>query len=117
VSVGSDGDLATVISAELAACRKRGIDRIDVRSHNQVPVPTPELQRLAGEYLLAIGHSVKDRVAQIKHLLRDALTVFAAESEPDAEMIMALFFGDSQHHVPKSASEPRRTKAGRAPRR
>lgn len=102
---GPDGHLATVVSAELAACRKRGIDRIDVRSHNQIPVPTPELQRLAKEYLLAIGRSVKDRVAQIKYLLRDALTVFAAESAPDAELITALFFGDSQHHVTKSASE------------
>ena len=99
---GPDGDLATVVSAELAACRKRGIDRIDVRSHNQSPVPTPELQRLADEYL---GRSVKGRVVQIKHLLRDALTVFAAESEPDAELITALFFGDSQHHVTKSAGE------------
>jgi hypothetical protein len=102
---GPDGNPATVVSAELAACRKRGIDRIDVRSHNQVPVPAPELQRLADEYLLAIGRSVKGRVAQIKYLLRDALTVFAAESEPDAELITALFFGDSQHHVTKSAGE------------
>jgi len=102
---GPGGDLATVVSAELASCRKRGIDRIDVKSHNQVPVPTPELQRLANEYLLAIGRSVKDRVAQIKYLLRDALTPFAVESEPDAELITALFFGDSQHHVTKSAGE------------
>jgi hypothetical protein len=102
---GPDADLATVVSAELAACRKRGIDRIDVKSHNQVPVPTPELQRLANEYLLAIGRNVKGRVAQIKYLLRDALTVFAAESEPDAELITALFYGDSQHHVTKSAGE------------
>jgi hypothetical protein len=102
---GPDGDPATVVSAELAACRKRGIDRIDIRSHNQVPVPAPELQRLADEYLLAIGRTVKGRVAQIKYLLRDALTVFAAESAPDAELITALFFGDSQHHVTKSAGE------------
>jgi hypothetical protein len=102
---GPGGDLATVVSAELASCRKRGIDRIDVKSHNQVPVPAPELQRLANEYLLAIGRSVKDRVAQIKYLLRDALTPFAVESEPDAELITALFFGDSQHHVTKSAGE------------
>ena len=102
---GPDGDPAAVVSAELAACRKRGIDRIDIRSHNQVPVPAPELQRLSDEYLLAIGRSVKGRVAQIKYLLRDALTVFAAESPPDAELITALFFGDSQHHVTKSAGE------------
>ena len=105
MTVGSDGALAAAISAELTACRKRGIERIDVHSHNQDPVPTPGLQRLAGEYLLAAGSSVKGRIAQIKYLLRDALRAFAAESEPDAQLIEALFFGDSQHHVTKSAGE------------
>jgi hypothetical protein len=105
MTVGSDGDLAAAISQELASCRKRGIERIDVRSHNQVPVPAPELEHLAGQYLLAVGRSVKGRIAQIKYLLRDALSAFAAENEPDAKLITALFFGDSQHHVTKSASE------------
>jgi hypothetical protein len=102
---GSYGDLATAISLELASCRKRGIERIDVQSHNQAPVPVPELQRLAGEYLLAVGSSVKGRIAQIKYLLRDAIRAFGDENEPDAELITALFFGDSQHRVTKSASE------------
>jgi hypothetical protein len=102
---GSDGDLAGAVSQELASCRKRGIERIDVRSHNQVPVPASELEHLAGEYLLVIGRSVKGRIAQIKYLLRDALSAFAAENEQDAKLITALFFGDSQHYVTKSAGE------------
>ena len=105
MTVGSDGDQVAAISQELASCRKRGIERIDVRSHNQVPVPAPELEHLAGEYLLVGGRSVKGRIAQIKYLLRDALSALAAENEPDAKLITALFFGDSQHHVTKSASE------------
>jgi hypothetical protein len=105
MTVGSDGGLVAAISQELASCRKRGIERIDVKSHNQVPVPTPELEHLASQYLLTIGHSVKGRIAQIKYLLRDVLGAFAAENEPDAKLITALFFGDSQHHVTKSASE------------
>ena len=75
------------------------------RSHNQAPVPTPELERLAGEYLLAGGRSVKGRIAQIKYLLRDAIKAFSGENGPDAKLITALFFGDSQHYVTKSASE------------
>jgi hypothetical protein len=102
---GSEGDLAAAISLELTSCRKRGIERIDVRSHNQAPVPTPGLERLAGEYLLAGGRSVKSRIAQIKYLLRDAIKAFSAENGPDAKLITALFFGDSQHYVTKSASE------------
>jgi hypothetical protein len=105
MTMGSDGDLSAAISQELTSCRKRGIERIDVKSHNQAPVPTPELQRLAGEYLLAIGRPVKGRIAQIKYLLRDALRAFADENEPDAKLTTALFFGDSQHHVTKSAGE------------
>jgi hypothetical protein len=102
---GSDGGPAAAISLELTSCRKRGIERIDVRSHNQAPVPAPELERLASDYMLAAGRSAKGRIAQIKYLLRDALDVFARESEPDAKLITALFFGDSQHYVTKSASE------------
>jgi hypothetical protein len=105
MTVGSDGYLAAAISGELTSCRKRGIDRIDVRSHNQAPVPTPELQRLADEYLQAIGNAAKGRIAQIKYLLRDAIRAYTAENEPDAKLITALFFGDSQHRVTKSAGE------------
>ena len=74
-------------------------------AHNQAPVPTPELERLASEYLLAGGRSVKGRIAQIKYLLRDAIKAFSDENGPDAKLITALFFGDSQHYVTKSASE------------
>lgn len=63
------------------------------------------MQCLAGEYLLAVGCKVEGRIAQIKHLLRDALSAFAAENEPDAMLITALVFGDSQYHVTKSAGE------------
>jgi hypothetical protein len=102
---GLEGDLVAAISAELTSCRKRGIERLDVRSHNQAPVPAPGLQRLAGEYLLATGRNVPGRIAQIKYLLRDAAMAFAAENEPDARLVQALFFGDSQHRVTRSAGE------------
>ena len=100
------GDLVTAISRELTACRKRGIERLDVLSHNQAPVLTPQLQRLAGEYLMATGRRVHGgRIAQLKYLLHDAITAFAAEDEADAKLVEALFFGDSQHRVTKSAGE------------
>jgi hypothetical protein len=100
-----DRDLAAVISEELAACRMRGIERLDVHSHNQVPVPTPELQRLANEYMAATQHQVRGRTAQLKYLLRDAIKAFGTENEADAQLIDALFFDDSQHRVTKSAGE------------
>ena len=100
-----EGNLTTVLSLELAACRMRGIERLDVRTHNQVPVPAPELQRLASEYLTAKRRHVSGRIAQLKYLFRDATTAFAAENEADARLVSALFFGDSQHRVTKSAGE------------
>jgi hypothetical protein len=93
------------LSLELAACRKRGIERLDVDSHNQSPVPRPILQRLAAEYLAATQRQVQGTIAQLKFLLRDAITAFEAENPADAQMVSALFFGDSQHRVTKSAGE------------
>ena len=102
---GPEGDVVAAISAELTSCRKRGIERLDLRTHNQAPVPTPQLQRLASEYLTATGRHVQGRTAQIKYLLRDAISAFADEDEVDAKLVKDLFFGDSQHKVTKSAGE------------
>src|SRR5580700_2095659 len=40
-------DLAAVLSEELRACRKRGIERLDVSTHNQQPLVAPRLEELA----------------------------------------------------------------------
>jgi len=102
---GLEGNLIMEIAAELTVCRKRGIERLDVSSHNQSPVDVPRLQALADEYLLTSGHTVPNRVAQFKFFLRDAVRAFAVENEPDATLVEALFFGDSQHRVTRSAGE------------
>lgn len=98
-------DVAEVLSEELAACRKRGIERLDVLSHNQHPVLVPELERLAAEYAAATRSPVHGRIPQLKYLLRDAAAAFREENELDAQLISALFFGDSLHRVTKSAGE------------
>jgi hypothetical protein len=102
---GPEGDVVARISAELTSCRKRGIERLDLSTHNQAPVPTPQLQRLANEYLTATGRRVQGRIPQIKYLLHDAIKAFADEDEADAKLVKALFFGDSQNKVTKSAGE------------
>ena len=102
---GPEGDIVAAMSAELTACRNRGIERLELRTHNQAPVPTPQLQRLASEYLTATERRASDRIGQIKYLLRDAITAFADEDEDQAELVKDLFFGDSQNRVTKSAGE------------
>ena len=68
----SGRDLAAVLFDELAACRKRGIDRLDVRSHNQQPVPTPELEHLAAEYAaVARSRAGPDPAAEVPAPGRD----------------------------------------------
>jgi len=94
-----------VLSDELAACRKRGIERIDVHSHNQQPLEVPELERLAAQYAAAADSPVRGRIQQLKYLLRDAIAAFRDENETDALLVSALFFGDSLHRVTKSAGE------------
>lgn len=99
------GDLTAILSEELAACRNRGIERLDVRSHNQQPVQAPELDRLAAAYAVATRSRAHGRIPQLKYLLREAIAAFGEESEMDARLVSALFFGDSLHRVTKSAGE------------
>lgn len=99
------GSLAEALADELTACRQRGIERLDVRSHNQSPVQTPELQRLASEYVIAKSLHAHSRIAQLKYLLRDVIKALALENTGDAELIRDLFFGDSLNRVTKSAGE------------
>jgi hypothetical protein len=99
------GGLSAAISEELAACRQRGIERLDVSSHNQVPVKTPVLQRLGSEYVSVRQVHARGRVSQLKFLFRDAIKSFAAENETDAQLVGDLLFGDSLDRVTKSAGE------------
>src|SRR6266705_5312808 len=100
-----DGVLAAAIAEELSACRQRGIERLDVSSHNQVPVPAPMLQELASEYVTAKQIHAYGRISQLKYLFRDAIKAFAAENAADAQLVGDLFFGDSLNRVTKSAGE------------
>lgn len=105
MSEEADYGLAVAITEELAACRQRGIDRLDISSHNQVPVRTPVLQRLASEYISVRQVHAYGRISQLKYLFRDAIKSFAAENEADAQLVGDLFFGDSLNRVTKSAGE------------
>lgn len=98
-------DLAAVLFDELAACRKRGIERLDRRTHNQQPVPAPQLENLAAKYASSTRSTVQGRIPRLKYLFRDAVATFREEDEMDAELVSELFFGDSQHRVTKSAGE------------
>jgi len=98
-------ELAAVLYEELAVCRKRGIERLDIQSHNQMRVPIPELERLAAGYSAATRSPARGRIPQLKYLLRDAIAAFREENEIDAQLVSALFFGDSLHRVTKSAGE------------
>jgi hypothetical protein len=99
------GSQPEALSRELAACRKRGIERLDIDTHNQSPVLRPELQRLADEYQSVTGGRATSRIAGLKYLLRDAIAAFEVENEADAQLVRGLFFGDSQNRVTKSAGE------------
>lgn len=82
------------LAIELAECRLRGIDRLDLRTHNQNRVAAADLQRLAQAYVSAEGLALHGRTAQIKQLLWDALTAMAHRQEPEAALVRDLLFGD-----------------------
>ena len=100
-----DDGAVEAIAIELAACRQRGIERLDVSSHNQTAVQIPVLQRLAGEYVMVMQLHAHGRIQQLKFLFRDAIKAFAVENEGDALLVGDLFFGDSLNRVTKSAGE------------
>jgi hypothetical protein len=100
-----DDGAVDAIAMELAACRQRGIERLDVSSHNQTAVQIPLLQRLAGEYVMVRQLHAHGRIQQLKFLFRDAIKAFAVENETDALLVGDLFFGDSLNRVTKSAGE------------
>jgi len=100
-----DDGFVMAISMELAACRQRGLERLDVTSHNQTALEIPALERLASEYIVARRLHAHSRIQQIKFLFRDAIKAFAAENEGDALLVGDLFFGDSLGRVTKNAGE------------
>jgi hypothetical protein len=98
-------DPTAVLADELAACRLRGIERLDVRSGTQRPLRVPTLEGLAAQYAASKRSSLNGRVPRIRNLLRDAITAYRREDEINATLISALFFGDSSGRVTKSAGE------------
>jgi hypothetical protein len=82
------------LAVELAECRLRGIERLDLRTHNQNRVAASDLQRLAQAYTAAEGLALHGRTAQIKQLLWDAIAAMADDREPAATLVRDLLFGD-----------------------
>ena len=102
---GPGGGTASTIADELSAVRLRGIERIDVQSHNQSPLALPRLEDLADAYIAGRGIGVQPRPARLKFLLRDAIQAFSEQSREDAVLVRDLFFGDSLDRVTKTAGE------------
>ena len=97
---------AEVIAGELADCRQRGIERIDRKSHNQAPLPLPQLDRLSIVAGGSTGQATPSRPGRIKDLLRRALASYGEQRDPaEAAFVSDLFFGDSTNFVVHSAGE------------
>jgi hypothetical protein len=99
-------DLVRQLADELADCRQRGIERLDLRTHNQVPVNVPGLERLAREYAARRQLSAIGRGGQIKRLIWDALVAMRGHNGVDAELVRALFFGDGAMGPGRDPSAP-----------
>ena len=107
------------IADDLADCRQRGLDWLDRRTANQVPVPATALQRLAEDYVAARQIVAVGRIAQIKALLRDAIEELSQQGhQADATLVQDLFFGNSPHGTikpPADLVKAARAKAGNPP--
>jgi hypothetical protein len=92
-------DSAEELARELGDCRQRGIEGLDRSTHNQTPVTCPNLERLAADYTVVRQTELRGRIAQIKGLLRDALTTYQRSEPDDARLIRDLFFGTDTGQV------------------
>ena len=87
---------ADSIAADLADCRQRGLDWLDRRASNQVPVRAAALQQLAEDYVVSRRMPASGRIAQIKTLLQCGIAEFAEQGhQSDATLLRDLFFGES----------------------
>jgi hypothetical protein len=94
------------IAVDLANCRQRGLDWLDRKTSNQVPVSAAALQWLAGEYVAARQLVAAGRIAQIKILLRDGIEELSRQGHPfDAGLLRDLFFGDAADGTIKPPGE------------
>ena len=97
---------ADEIANDLADCRQRGLDWLDRKSSNQVPVRAVALQQLAEEYVKAKRRVAAGRIAQIKILLRDGIEELSRQGHvTDAGLLSDLFFGDSTQGAIKPPGE------------
>jgi hypothetical protein len=97
---------ADEIANDLGDCRQRGLDWLDRRTSNQVPVRAAALQKLAEEYVKARRLVAAGRIAQIKILLRDGIAELSQQGHTtDARLLSDLFFGDSTQGAIKPPGE------------
>lgn len=88
-------DRAKQLARELRRCRQRRLEGIEIRTFNQSPVETPQLEQLAHQYCDAQGLTLHGRIALISRLLRDGLDAYIARGcDSDGTLIKELFFGD-----------------------
>jgi hypothetical protein len=103
---GGRSSRAELIAKELASCRRRGLETLDVDNSRQPAVDAPQVEKLAYEHARRHGKSGTGRKQQIKALLSDALQEYSAlESEEDARLIRSLFFSDPTLTVRKPAGQ------------
>ena len=90
---------------ELTDCRQRGIERLDIRTHNQHPVAAPELEQLARAHATSRELPLHGRTAQVKLLIWDAIVAMERHNQADAALVRDLFFGDLPQIVERSTPD------------
>src|SRR5687768_4884651 len=98
-----EDELIAALVNELTAARRRGLDGLDLDTHQYDPVKTPQLEALARAYA---NDAVASRIALIRDVLRDALAAWDRQQYHDeATFVRDLFFAadggtPGKHHSP-----------------
>jgi hypothetical protein len=83
-------ELVAALLAQLTATRWRGLDYLDLDTHQYMPIEAPDLEELARKYA---NDWTSSRIALIRELLDDALEAWRLKKyESEATFVRNLFF-------------------------
>ncbi|WP_217712246.1 hypothetical protein [Streptomyces sp. NA02950] len=94
-----------IASKELPRIRQRGLDDLDLSTHNRKPVDCERIEQLARLHSEKKGVDAHSRPALVRGLIDDALSAYAEHKTASATFIRDLFFSSQDTTTPLSPGD------------
>ncbi|MFE3858437.1 hypothetical protein ACFXPN_45825 [Streptomyces griseorubiginosus] len=94
-----------IAKEELPRIRQRGLDDLDLSTHNRKPVDCERIEQLARVHSEKKGISSHSRPTLVRGLIDDALSAYAEHNTASATFIRELFFSPEDTTTPLSPGD------------